>query len=149
MREEDLKQRLRARNLRITPNRLEMLTAVDRYVGAIPHAKLQADLRSMDRVTLYRTINVLLEGGLIHRASANEQESYYALCEDSCQADGHQHQHIHFKCETCEKIYCLPLQQNLQLNTGAFKVKNFEILASGNCEACNLRLSQNLASEPE
>ncbi len=136
MREEDLKQRLRARNLRITPNRLDLLTAVDRFVGAIPHTKLQADLASMDRVTLYRTINSLLEGGLIHRASANEQETYYALCEDACLADAHQHQHIHFKCENCSKIYCLPLQQDLHLNTGGFKVKAFEILASGQCEAC-------------
>tara|TARA_R110000868_G_scaffold25438_8_gene99439 strand:+ start:334 stop:765 length:432 start_codon:yes stop_codon:yes gene_type:complete len=136
MREEDLKQRLRARDLRITPNRLQLLRAIDQFVGAIPHTKLQADLASMDRVTLYRTINSLLEGGLIHRASANEQESYYALCEDSCQAHGHDHQHIHFKCETCKKIYCLPLQQDLQLNTGAFKVKAFEIIASGKCEVC-------------
>jgi len=138
MKEEDLKQRLRARNLRITPNRLELLTSIDRFSGAIPHAHLQADLKSMDRVTLYRTLNALLDKGLIHRASANEQENYYALCEDTCKPDGHQHQHIHFKCESCEKIYCLPLKQDLQLSTGSFKVNSFEVLANGICETCAL-----------
>jgi len=136
MREEDLKQRLRDRNLRITSNRLELLASIDRYSGAIPHTKLQADLKSMDRVTLYRTINALMERGLIHRASANEQENYYALCEDSCQVDEHRHKHIHFKCEKCAKIYCLPLEQDLHLKTGGFKVNSFEVLASGLCEHC-------------
>ncbi len=136
MREEDLKQRLRDRNLRITPNRMDLLNSIARFTGAIPHARLQADLKSMDRVSLYRTLNALLEKGLIHRASANEQESYYALCEDSCQPGGHKHQHIHFKCDSCEKIFCLPLKQNIELNTGAFKVNSFEVLAQGLCETC-------------
>jgi Fur family ferric uptake transcriptional regulator len=137
MREEDLKQRLRERNLRITPNRLDLLNSIARFSGAIPHARLQADLKSMDRVTLYRTLNSLLEKGLIHRASAKEQESHYALCEDSCKPEGHQHQHIHFKCDNCEKIFCLPLQQDLELNTGSFKVNTFEVLATGVCETCS------------
>lgn len=136
MKEEELIKRLKKRNLKVTAHRLQLLEEIDRYSGAMPYTQLQSNLQEMDRVTLYRTINALLEKGLIHKASAHEQENYYALCEDSCEAQAHNHQHIHFKCEHCKKIYCLPLSSQLNLETGSFKVHSFEVLATGICESC-------------
>jgi Fur family ferric uptake transcriptional regulator len=136
MNEEDLKQRLKDRNLRITANRLGVLKEINSFPVAISHSRLQHVLKSRDRVSLYRTINSLIEGGLIHKVSASGQENYYALCEETCQAEKHQHKHIHFECDSCREIYCLPLQQEWSLDTGNFKLKSFEVLATGICEDC-------------
>ena len=98
------------------------------------------ELSDFDRVTLYRIIHALLEHGIIHKAFSRDQETYYALCSHSCSSAKHHHEHIHFKCNTCEQVSCVQSETAIAIHVPGFQISNFEIEArklsiinSGNC----------------
>ena len=94
-------------------------------------------LQDFDRVTLYRTINSLLEHGIIHKAMADEKDTFYALCSTHCSAHRHNHRHIHFKCTRCESVSCLPVETSTELNIPGHVVNELRIEATGICASCN------------
>jgi Fur family ferric uptake transcriptional regulator len=132
----DFKNILRARDLKVTAKRLEVLQAIENYGSAMPYSELQRSLSGFDRVTLYRNINTLMDKGVIHKASTRGAETYYAICSHHCTSEGHNHQHIHFKCTSCKEVSCLQIGQNLTIQIPNVQVQNIEIEASGICQNC-------------
>ena len=63
-----LKEILKSRKLKATQTRLQLLSIFDQEKYAIPYSKIQVLMKETDRVTLYRTIETLLEKGVIHKA---------------------------------------------------------------------------------
>lgn len=127
---------LRDRSLKATPKRLELLNVVANYPAAIPYSELQKKLKHFDRVTLYRTINALLDNGIIHKASVSTDDVYYALCKEYCSTECHNHKHVHFKCETCLQVSCVDVESTLQIKIPNVKVNQVEIEVSGVCSKC-------------
>ena len=72
----------------------------------------------------------------MEEAKIPNEEKKLAMCQSECSSDGHQHDHIHFKCEACEEVYCKEVDRVPQLQLEGFKVKSIEINASGICEKC-------------
>jgi len=68
------------------------------------HEKMQ---ESYDRITFYRTIQTLIESGVIHRIVADNTTVRYAL--NYCTPKHHEHNssHVHFYCSQCGKVECL------------------------------------------
>ena len=127
-----LTELLKSRKLKATPKRVELLSAIDDYDSAIPYSKLQTALQKFDRVTLYRTLNTLLEKGIIHKASVEGTETYYAMCSThTCSSHAHHHEHIHFKCTNCKTVSCVQVAQPLNIKIPNFVIKNLEVNATG------------------
>lgn len=133
---EKLKNTLRDRGLRATPKRLEMLTLIANYGSAIPYATIQKNFKNYDRVTLYRTIKTLVDSGIIHKASVNSDDIYYAMCKHHCSQSGHHHRHVHFKCTSCLKVSCLDVVAPVKIDIPKVVIQQVDIEVSGLCEKC-------------
>lgn len=131
-----LKQKLRGRNLRATTARLQLLSAVKNYGAAMPFGEVQNSLSQLDRVTLYRTLNTLLENGILHIAANKNQEDYFALCSDTCTSQNHQHNHAHFECTNCQEISCVRLNTAVHIDLPNYQITGIEILVTGICKKC-------------
>lgn len=122
---------------RTTPIRLKVLELLLQSPTAISHLDLehlaqQAGFEA-DRVTLYRTLDWLVEQGLAHKIAGADRVWRY-----NAQADLHS-PHAHFACEICKQVFCLERIQPallFSLPTG-FKLNQVEITLTGQCAQCS------------
>lgn len=134
----ELTQLLRERNLRATATRLDVLSVITASAKAVSYSQIQKSLTNFDRVTLYRTIHALIENGIIHKAIADESETYYALCSHRCSQESHNHQHIHFRCTTCDQVSCVQPSESIQISVPGHLIDHFQIEVTGLCASCNV-----------
>ncbi|WP_293777929.1 transcriptional repressor [uncultured Oxalicibacterium sp.] len=99
---------LRSSSLRTTDARLKVLAALLGARHALSHQDVQDMFQDMDRVTLYRTLDGLTEAGLAHKISGDDRVFRYNAGIEEQDAHGHtHHQHGHFKCTQCAKVFCI------------------------------------------
>ena len=133
-----MKNLLKQKKLSETPFRIEVLNIFNNYNNAIPLSVLENELTNFNRITLYRTIKVFIEKGIIHEIALSGGESNYAMCNDGCDTVGHHHQHVHFKCNKCDTIFCIEVNKFPAIDIPNHKIDQLEIQASGVCSACNV-----------
>ena len=129
---------LKSKKISETPFRKEVLAIFDRHNNAIPLSVVEKELKEFNRITLYRTIKVFLEKGIIHEITINGAVSNYAICQDECNTVAHQHQHIHFKCTNCNIVFCVEVDKFPSINLPKYKIDQLEIQATGLCQTCNV-----------
>lgn len=129
--------KLKNKNLNQTPFRKEVLAIFHKYNYAIPLSKIENELKEYNRITLYRTIRVFLEKGIIHEISLSGHATNYAICKNECDTTAHYHQHIHFKCNNCKIIFCVEVDKFPTIKLPEYKIEQLEIQATGLCQNCN------------
>jgi Fur family ferric uptake transcriptional regulator len=139
-------------SVRITAARVKVLAALLGAERAFSHQDLQDTLADMDRVTLYRALDCLADAGLTHkiagddrvfRYSAGAERAEPAIASTTGPHPPH-HQHGHFKCTRCAKVFCLDsigeaglLQNALQESLGkGFQSHDIEFTIKGWCADC-------------
>jgi len=129
---------LRSRNLRVTPFRVNVLEVFRQHKNAIDLNQIENALGDFDRITLYRTLKTFIENGLIHEIVMPGDIKKMALCKDECANEdhAHHHQHLHFKCDNCQEIFCLELDHFPEIKYPKFKINQLEIQGSGICVNC-------------
>ena len=129
---------LKNKNLRLTPFRKEVLEVFTSTPNAISIGDIEANLKQFDRITLYRTIKSFIEKGVIHEIVMPGDIKKMALCPHDCSSESHIHtaQHIHFRCTTCENIFCIDLNEFPEIVIPKFKIDTIEIQGTGTCEGC-------------
>jgi Fe2+ or Zn2+ uptake regulation protein len=130
---------LRASGRRLTRTRKAVLSVLERAKYPLSPSELYDRLKKaqvpIDLVTVYRTLSVLKELGLVSRCELHhEGQSRYELRE------GREHHH-HIRCETCGKIVDLllcPLKklQALIEKETQFVVNEHSLEFSGFCPKC-------------
>jgi Fur family ferric uptake transcriptional regulator len=122
---------------RITPIRLRILELLLQSPTAISHLELEQLAQQTgieaDRVTLYRTLDWLVEQGLAHKITGVDRVSRYnALAEFNAP-------HAHFACERCKQVFCLERIQPAVLFTlpTGFKLNQVDITLTGQCANCS------------
>mgnify|MGYP003686219969 CR=1 FL=1 len=127
---------LKNHGLKVTANRLIILEMMKSVGYAVSQNDLKAMLNnSLDKVTVYRTLKTFQEVGIIHEILDGSVQVKYALCDVSkCNADAH----IHFKCNLCEKTFCLNSIKipNISLPIGFMVAKKF-VSFQGKCQSCS------------
>ncbi len=132
------KELLKKQNLRVTQHRLTVVDLLLNNNHAVPFSTIQTAAKEMDRVTLYRTIDTLVQNGVIHKAYADKSDTHYALCDhQQCSHHAHEHNHIHFKCTNCETVSCVDVKPNFELSIPNVKISTISILADGICAECS------------
>jgi Fur family transcriptional regulator, ferric uptake regulator len=127
----DLATRLRERGLRVTPQRAQVLAAV-RTLGHATPEQISDSVPGVDLTTVYRTLELLEEIGLVRHAHLGHGAPAYRPAED---------EHIHVVCHACgavmdaEPSLVDPLAQRLQADTG-FVVDRAHFTVFGRCRAC-------------
>ena len=108
MSDEKAGELLRAKKLKITPVRQDVLEALLWSKNALSQSDIEAKFfKSFDRITLYRTLKSFEEKGIVHRIYNSFGEAKYAICSDSCQEHAHSDHHLHFNCLRCKATFCI------------------------------------------
>ncbi|MBL4861630.1 MAG: transcriptional repressor [Crocinitomicaceae bacterium] len=128
---------LRNKKLSETPFRKEVLAILSKYSNAIPLSRIERELKNYNRITLYRTIKTFIDKGVIHEITISGEESNFAVCKEECGVAKHQHQHIHFKCDKCDIVFCVEMDKYPTITIPDYTISQLEIQASGLCKECN------------
>jgi len=136
MSDQYFKELLQNRGLKSTSHRLNLLTSIDAYKSAMPYSAIQKAMKSMDRVTLYRTLESLKEKGIIHKAFQENNESYYAICGKACDVHHHDHNHVHFKCIKCASVTCEIPTKEIEVLIPNKEISKISVYVEGVCNLC-------------
>lgn len=142
-------EQLRSASVRVTAARVKVLAALLGAARAFSHQDVQDTLVDMDRVTLYRALDCLTDAGLAHKIAGDDRVFRYSAGAESIAASPHDahmphHQHGHFKCTRCAKVFCLDsigeaglLHAALQESLGkGFQSHDIEFTIKGWCADC-------------
>src|SRR5213083_1288042 len=95
---------LRRNSLSVTESRKKILNLFMNIPAALAHGDIERKAgEKFDRVTVYRTLQVFVEKGIIHSIPSADNSIRYALCKDDCAEGQHHDNHVHFICTSCEK----------------------------------------------
>ncbi|MFT6826886.1 MAG: Fur family ferric uptake transcriptional regulator [Roseivirga sp.] len=137
--EEHVKTLLKDHDLRLTQGRADVIEVFLNNNIAISHADIESAVDgNYDRVTIYRTLKSFLDRGVIHKILDDKGGIRYALCAEECHDGDHQHNHIHFKCNTCEQTTCLEHVEIPSVKLPrSFTAEESNFLITGICDKCN------------
>ncbi len=130
---------LRSVGLSGTPRQELVLETIGNNKGVLRPSEILGRVRQrapINRVTLYRILDVLVEKKLVRRLSASDRTFRYGFAGSSRHPD-----HAHFHCVKCGLMECLdpdsvPLEVERSQQFQSMKVERMEIRLDGLCETC-------------
>ena len=129
---------LKHNQLSKTDSRLFILNLFLESPAALSHGDIEKRANdSFDRVTVYRTLQVFAQKGIIHQIPTTDTSTLYALCKEDCEQGHHHDNHVHFICSQCNHISCLDevLVPPVRLPDG-FLLESASMNISGVCINC-------------
>lgn len=133
----DYEEIIRSAGHRVTPQRVLILDAVcdgngHTTLGEV-YARVRQIDRSIDRSTLYRTLKLFVDLGLVISADTGDGEVYYEIAKP--------HRHHHLVCRQCQTEQEIEhtLLQNLfdqVLQQYGFKADTDHLVLFGMCSKC-------------
>lgn len=128
---------LKIHELKNTKQRVRVLEEIALANVAISQPELEKKLgKEIDRVTLYRILNIYEDKGILHRIMDRNGTANYAICSSLCTANHHHDEHVHFNCTNCHKIYCLDVVvPAIEMPLG-YSVSAMTTTAYGVCKNC-------------
>ena len=135
----DLKNLMEQRGLPPTPHRLAVLavlTRADQPLKATDVLRLLKGRRAIDRVTVYRILDLLVEKHLAERLSSGDRSFRYGLA-----AGIRGEAHAHFYCTTCGEMECLTpnlpgVDESALSRLFQGRIEKVEVRIDGTCQAC-------------
>lgn len=136
---DDLIDVLRAEGLRITEPRRHVCEIIaDRHSEHLTAAAIYDIVQSdsgadLDRATVYRTLDVLEEAGVIRHGHIGHGPTVYHLAEEAS--------HQHLVCDTCGRVIAVddaavtPVIERIEATTG-FRVDIEHFALTGTCREC-------------
>ena len=128
-----LKEELKKRKIPLSYQRLKILEYLTQHhchptVDQI-YSHLLLSIPTLSKTTVYNTLHVLLEAGLVRVLEIDDHESRYDV-----EVEGHGH----FKCESCGKIFNFSIDMKLLASEDLdqFQVKEKAIHFRGVCPDC-------------
>ena len=90
---------------------------------------LQKDIPTLSKTTVYNTLRVLAEAGLVRIITIEDNETRYDIVVEN---------HGHFKCESCGSIYNFRIDVNLLISEDLnnFKIDDKNVYFKGICSRC-------------
>ena len=133
---DDLRSRLRGSGYRLTPQRELILGAVEKLGHATPDevlVEVRAQSAAINVSTVYRTLEVLEELGLVRHAHLSDRApTYHSVTE---------HEHFHVVCRNCHAVVSVEpdviteMTQRLREDHG-FLVDVGHLTVFGRCRDC-------------
>ena len=134
---------IRATGERLTQARVAVLSLLLAAEHAISHHDVAAAIAAhqpIDRVTVYRVLDWLVEVGIAHRIAGDDRVWRFMVNpEHGHGTGGTPHQHAHFICNQCGQTFCLndtPARLNFKLPDG-FKPSEVDLKFRGACAHCS------------
>jgi Fur family transcriptional regulator, ferric uptake regulator len=116
----DTKQMLKKAGLKVTPGRVAILNilAASANPQGVKDISGKMGSAAVDLATLYRTVNSMVEKGLLRQIDFKQGFAYYELIED-------RHHHHHLVCKDCSKVVDLESCDYIKLDKQALKRLGF------------------------
>jgi len=133
---DDLRARLRASGYRLTPQRELILGAVEKLGHSTPDevfAEVRTQSEAINLSTVYRTLEVLEELGLVRHAHLSDRAPTYHSVGG--------HEHFHLVCRNCQRVVSVEPGVLTELaarvrQDHAFVVDVGHLTVFGRCETC-------------
>ena len=134
---QDWRTTLREKGYRLTPQRELILGAVDRLGHATPDevlAEVRKESQAVNASTVYRTLEVLEELGLVRHAHLSDRAPTYHSVGG--------HEHFHLVCRNCQQVISVdpdvlsPLLATLKADH-QFSVDVGHLTVFGTCKDCS------------
>ncbi|MDY0232922.1 MAG: Fur family transcriptional regulator [Sulfurovaceae bacterium] len=126
---------LRRHNLKATPQRLAISSALHKY-GHVNidtlYEMMLGEFASISLATIYKNINLMLENSYIQEVKIPQGKTVYELTKSS---------HSHIVCEDCRSVEDIAIDVNSivsKLNlSDSFVISKADLVISGVCKNCN------------
>jgi len=134
LREDDLKQLLVGKGIRITEQRMEILRELAKLRIPASHSELTERLAGdgLDRATIYRNLLSLTKAGLLVKTQLGDNVWRFELPHAATTEHG---AHPHFVCNDCGDVACLP-ENAVVLRGEAVRNQIAEVQLRGRCADC-------------
>lgn len=135
----DYSDLLKAGRLGVSANRLRVLEVIGNTDSPLSAGDIYKTLErntSINRVTVYRILDLLVERGLVQRLSGGGRSFVYGLAPNE-----YHPAHSHFYCKSCGHMECLK-PQSLNVDTKPMQrtfaglIENVEVRVDGLCKTC-------------
>ncbi|MHB8224841.1 Fur family transcriptional regulator [Acidithiobacillus sp.] len=130
-------QRLRAIGQRITRLRVAVFKTLLEAEQPLSHPEVRQRLEAsetgaIDRVSLYRNLEWLVQIGLAHRITADDRVWRFSARREETAT-----QHPHFHCVSCGQVFCLP-ESNVPAPSlpADYSMIEMELVVNGVCAHC-------------
>jgi Fur family transcriptional regulator, ferric uptake regulator len=129
--------RLQKAGLEVTEHRLQVLMAVGNtpYPSSAPEVLgLIRAKKDINRVTVYRILDLLVEHEVLNRLSLGEKSQRF------CLRGAREDEHPHFHCTNCDRYQCLNVPtlpfDHKALADLSLDIRHVDIRLEGLCPAC-------------
>jgi Fur family transcriptional regulator, ferric uptake regulator len=132
--DEHVAAHIRCTGARATPARIRVLQLLRSAPTALTHNEIELALGApaIDRVTLYRVLDWLVDSGLAHKNS-----DAHRVFRFSAAAAGEHTTHIHFRCEFCGRVFCLDAAPPVApILPAGFELLRLDFDLRGRCADC-------------
>ena len=132
-------QLLASANLEATANRVGVLEVIGNNRFPLSAADIFQTLErssSINRVTVYRILDLLVDSGVVERISTGGRAFYYGVAPND-----HHQPHPHFYCKSCGQMDCLD-PESLSVETEPLwktfpgRIEKVEVRVDGVCKNC-------------
>ena len=132
----EFERRLRERGMRVTTQRFQIYSAVNRLQHATPEnilREVEAESVGLTLSTVYRALEALEEADLVTHTHLGHAPLTYHTVEE--------HAHIHLVCEACGNVVSANVDLATELRTRVMRDVGFDIdpthmAIAGRCSAC-------------
>ncbi|MDF1497298.1 MAG: Fur family transcriptional regulator [Patescibacteria group bacterium] len=118
-------KKLKQAGFKITKPRKAVIDALQSCHEPKSAQELHQNIKDVDLVSVYRTLEILEEIGAVWREDLQGMSKYY-FAQDS---------HHHIVCRKCGKIECLPCTHTFEVVKGFKKIKH-QLTLEGTCLVC-------------
>ncbi len=133
----DIAKLLKDKGLKKTNARITISSILSQSVLPLSEQEIKEKMGDeYDRITFYRTVQTLIDNGIIHRIIVDNTQIKYAFTRED-QSEQDKTEHIHFYCTECHKLNCLediPVQ-HYKLPEG-YTQSECAVLIKGICKNC-------------
>ena len=102
-----IEQQLQAHGINPTAARILVLKKLSELTYPVSMTELETELETMDKSTIFRTLNVLLEHHAVHSFEDGSGSTKYEICRCESTVCRVENRHIHFYCEGCRRTFCI------------------------------------------
>ncbi|MCM1530701.1 MAG: transcriptional repressor [Bacteroides sp.] len=141
--QQKIAERLRQKGVKPTPIRELVFKTLLSHQNPISLADLEAQLETIDKSTLFRTLNLFEEHHLVHAFEDGSGSIKYEACPNptDCLLED---RHIHFYCTACKQTFCIPSTHIplVELPKG-FTTHSVNYTIKGLCPKCAKPIAKN------
>lgn len=125
-------QLLTEKKLSITAGRKLILNILSSSQVALSEKEIRQALdKELDRATIYRTLKLFTEKGIVHAIITERSIHKYVLKKES-------ENHLHFKCTNCDEVICLTgIKISAYELPAGYVEQDTNFLVTGTCKNCN------------